>query len=561
MAFGRVVLALGSALALHVGVAIASPPTAHHLPIQGVARDAADALIPAGDVAVRIFADSVGGTALYDSGAEFNGAIAQGVFDIVAGRSTPLLLDPEQSYFLELQVAGIEVMGDAAGGRWRFFPGGGSHARTDLEARLDSLESAMGLPVPQRRAAARSGSLQATSALSSTHALLGLGRATGAGATYNTTANLLRQPVGPRISAGVQVELGPMYLFAPHPNPAVRFVRDVPGDQGRSVRVRWRKDLRERPYDPADTKPRITGYTLYRRVGPGQAVARGADPLGNSGSRGIASALNAGRDPEQTAAQATQLPPGDWDVLTTVPATLDSAYQTVVPTLCDSIPAGICWSVFLVRSISDQQGIYFNSPADSGYSVDNLAPGVPAGLAAQTVAGGTSLSWQPSPAPDFQYFRIYRGSDPGFVPGPGTFVHASATPGWTDPTQGAFTWKVTAVDFNGNESVPASTTIATGVENRLPVRLALGAPAPNPFRHSLELVLEVPASCGPLDLSIFDLAGRRIRTVMSGLLPPGRHTLSWDGRGQHGGRVAAGVYVARLAGAGQTFTRRMTMIP
>jgi len=56
-------------------------------------------------------------------------------------------------------------------------------------------------------------------------------------------------------------------------------------------------------------------------------------------------------------AEPFALPPGEWDVLGSFPATLDSAYQTVVGTLCDSTGAGLCATTFLVRGITDQVGI------------------------------------------------------------------------------------------------------------------------------------------------------------------------------------------------------------
>jgi hypothetical protein len=569
----------------------AAPTTAQQLALQGVARDAADALIPAGDIAVRIYADSLGGAPLYDSGVEFSGAITQGIFDIVVGQATPMLLDQEGTYFLELDAAGVEVVGDAAGVRWRFLPGGGSRARPDLEARLDALEAAVG-PVPASAGAPLRGGAQAASRAgevgpdgvvgAGVHGMLGLGLVSGDGAAYGTTGNLLVQPVGVHANAGVTAELGPIYLFAPKPSPVIRSVRDVPGDQGRAVRVRWRRDLRERAFNASDPEPFITSYTLYRRVDPGQAgaararvpgaaaldrdaIVPGAAALDRDAIVPGAAALD--RDAIAPGAALTQmdaalaLPPGDWDVLTTIPATLDTAYQTVVATLCDSTDVGICWSVFAVRAITDRTGTFHDSATDSGYSVDNLAPNVPAGLLLQAVSGGVALTWQPSMAPDFRYFRVYRSMDPDFVPDPGTLVHATVETAWTDPTTGAFTYKLTAVDFNGNESAPAVAAMTTGVDARSPTALEFASMAPNPFRRSLGLVIEIPEACGAIDLTVFDVAGRRVRTLASGTLPAGRHSFTWDGRTQEGGRAPAGIYVARLMGAGREFTRRATLLP
>jgi hypothetical protein len=531
--------------------ASAAPATAHRFAIQGVLYDVNDQLLTSGDIAVRIYSDSLGGAPVFDSGTQFAGNIANGVFDVMVGQSTPLMLDHERAYFLELDAAAVEILGDAAGGRWRFFPGGGSRARTDLEARLDTLESVMGITLAARNepigvtsllvARPASGApFTPNSGFANVHGMLGLGKASGSAGGITVNASLLTQPLGPRSAGNVQAVLGPYYLYAPPANPMIRFIHDIPGDQGRSVRIRWRADLRERSYSPSDPAPRITSYTIYRRVEPGQSA-----PLA--------------RTPGE---QLLGLPPGDWDVLTTIPATLDTAYQTVVPTLCDSTSTGNCLSTFLVRSITDQPGTYHNSLLDTGYSVDNLAPGVPTGFVAQSISGGTQLTWQASTAPDFQYFRVYRGTDPDFVPGAGTLVHATETTSWTDIQLGPFTYKLTALDFNGNESAPATVSITVGVTTpEVPKALAFASIAPNPFRRSLSLVIEIPRAAGMVDLTLFDLAGRRVRTLVNGPLAAGRYTYVWDCRAGESGRVAPGVYLARLRGAGRTITRRMTLIP
>lgn len=539
--------------ALCTSPTVAAPPAPLHLPIQGIARDDADQLIPSGNIAVRIYPDSLGNTPAYDSGTQFNGAIVNGIFDIVVGLSPVVSLDPTLPWFLELDVAGTEVIGNAAGGRSRFYFGGGDRTRADFESRLDALEAAMGFP-PQIARSMKASTVQTTAGFSNQHAMIGVSRVAGAAGGFSTTGNLVLQPVGPRTANTVRAELGPHSLSAPGPNPAIRFVSDVAGDQGRSVRIRWRRDLRERAYNPADTQPRITSYTVYRRVDP--------LPVALASEGGVSAAVAAlpavAREP---GADVFALPPGEWDVLTTVPATLDTAYQTVVPTLCDSNVTAFCRATFVVRSITDQVGIYHNSVRDSGYSVDNLAPGVPGNLQVATVPGGAHLTWQASSAPDFQYFRVYRSNDPGFVPGPGTLIQSTASTDFTDPTVGSFTWKVTALDFNGNESVPAVASITTGVDAESPKVLAFAAMSPNPFSHSLRFVIAVPEASGVIELSIFDLAGRRVRTLVHQALAAGRHPFTWDGRNESGGHLGAGIYVARLTGAGRTITRQATLIP
>lgn len=79
--------------------------------------------------------------------------------------------------------------------------------------------------------------------------------------------------------------------------------------------------------------------------------------------------------------------------------------------------------------------------------------------------------------------------------------------------------------------------------------LVMGA-APNPFDGSTSLSMSL-RQAETVDLTIYDLAGRRVRTLSQGQIPAGDHLLRWDGRDQGGRALAAGVYFARLrAGIG-----------
>src|SRR4029453_9050684 len=97
-------------------------------------------------------------------------------------------------------------------------------------------------------------------------------------------------------------------------------------------------------------------------------------------------------------------------------------------------------------------------------------------------SGATHLHWGVSPASDFASFRLYRGSSSGFVPGPGTFVVETPDTGYVDSGVAGSYYKVSAVDFNGNESVfavvgPAQTTDVPTVQA---VAFALEGTRPNP---------------------------------------------------------------------------------
>ncbi|MBN2537677.1 hypothetical protein JXB37_05325, partial [candidate division WOR-3 bacterium] len=88
--------------------------------------------------------------------------------------------------------------------------------------------------------------------------------------------------------------------------------------------------------------------------------------------------------------------------------------------------------------------------------------------------------------------------------------------------------------------------IAGGVaEGPKPEPLAVRADAtPNPFRRSTSISYEVPRAAA-VELAVYDIAGRPVRTLATGLTQPGRYHAAWDGRDAAGDAVAAGVYLYR----------------
>ena len=68
-----------------------------------------------------------------------------------------------------------------------------------------------------------------------------------------------------------------------------------------------------------------------------------------------------------------------------------------------------------------------------------------------------------------------------------------------------------------------------------------------PPAHVIEAVSaiasRVAASRG---LEVFDVQGRRVRTLVRGQMAPGPHRVVWNGQSDSGARLAGGVYLYRL---------------
>ena len=87
----------------------------------------------------------------------------------------------------------------------------------------------------------------------------------------------------------------------------------------------------------------------------------------------------------------------------------------------------------------------------------------------------------------------------------------------------------------------------------------LGMPRPTPTHGAIRFTTRL-SSAAWSDVAVFDLAGRRVRTIAAGVLPAGTSSLGWDGRNDGGAPVAAGVYSLRLAAGGEVRSQRVVMI-
>jgi len=89
--------------------------------------------------------------------------------------------------------------------------------------------------------------------------------------------------------------------------------------------------------------------------------------------------------------------------------------------------------------------------------------------------------------------------------------------------------------------------------------LRLLGPVPNPFNPQTTLRFVLPVA-GQVRLSIFDVAGHRVATLVDSYLEGGEHQVVWRATDDSGRRVASGVYVARLAAGERVESVRMVVL-
>jgi len=87
----------------------------------------------------------------------------------------------------------------------------------------------------------------------------------------------------------------------------------------------------------------------------------------------------------------------------------------------------------------------------------------------------------------------------------------------------------------------------------------LGAIEPNPFGPSTSIRYDVPGVT-TVRIAVHDVGGRLVSTLLDGPSPPGRHTVTWNGRDGSGEPVASGIYFVIMDSGNRRVTRKVTLL-
>lgn len=107
--------------------------------------------------------------------------------------------------------------------------------------------------------------------------------------------------------------------------------------------------------------------------------------------------------------------------------------------------------------------------------------------------------------------------------------------------------------------------IGVGVEeiasHHATARTLLHPSRPNPLRSSTTVHFDLAGQAAQtVQVQVFDVNGRRVRTLVNASLTPGEYESSWDGRSEGGGRVSAGVYFIRLVTRDADQSRKVVVL-
>jgi len=168
----------------------------------------------------------------------------------------------------------------------------------------------------------------------------------------------------------------------------------------------------------------------------------------------------------------------------------------------------------------------------------------------------------------FVFPTFWLTADPlsGFVEG-GQSNNITVTFDATDLDEGDYYGLISIESNDSNNptvTVPCTLTVSSEVgideiAGNMPVSFSLDQNYPNPFNPRTEVRFALPARSN-VNLAVYDLLGRHVKTLVSGELDAGYHVVTWNGDDGAGNAVSSGIYFYKIETNDFSMTRKMIML-
>jgi hypothetical protein len=247
----------------------------------------------------------------------------------------------------------------------------------------------------------------------------------------------------------------------------------------------------------------------------------------------------------------------EWIILSSVATVGDSIYTYEATTLTDSTSENNGMTEFKV--VASMSGGIFHSEPMMGYSVDNILPGVPDGVMASIADNAVELSWNESVDEDFHSFVIEKSIMDMIE------IIETADAFYVDEnyiSNEVHFYRVAAVDHAGNQSEFSEVVevAVLAINNQVtPDVFALHQNYPNPFNPTTQIKYDLVEDAF-VSISIYNVMGSRIKSLMNAKQSTGYHSLRWDATNNIGEAVSAGMYIYTIQAGQYRATKKMVLL-
>ncbi len=279
------------------------------------------------------------------------------------------------------------------------------------------------------------------------------------------------------------------------------------------------------------------------------------------------------------------------------------------------IDAGAPWILDLDGTRSDIGA--FGGPGGSVYLYQDLPPKSPANMAAVRDSNRVILGWERNSESDFLHYVLFRATEPdapldsehvliyldrlarpivsdnhkrplvfggdGKQLDPEQYIPMYIVKDlrrvyyvdWYPIDTSVSYYTLVAVDSSGLVSSASTAAVGAGL---VPAQnsgdhegrpydssgsASLEPNYPNPFNATTAIVYSLPnigAQPAPVRLTVYNILGEKVKSLVDDNQQPGRHIAYWDGTDQQGQPVASGVYFYRLEVSGIEFVKSGKMV-
>ena len=196
---------------------------------------------------------------------------------------------------------------------------------------------------------------------------------------------------------------------------------------------------------------------------------------------------------------------------------------------------------------------------------DNIIPVELTSFNASVSGESVLLNWTTATETNNRGFAVERFSKSsgssweriGFVDGSGTTTQPH-TYTYTDNnvSQGVYVYRLEQTDFDGSTSYSKEVEVSVGSG---PQEYGLSQNYPNPFNPTTSITFQVPVK-SDVAIKVYDMLGREIRTLFSGEVNQGHHTITWDGLNNNGSKMSSGSYIYRMTAGDFVQTKQMILL-